>query len=311
LSCSGCGQFSLFGNDPWHGVSHQNHNNNFPSTVPPPPQPTMEQRRSEQEHLGLEQRAHRRELRNNIPNIPWQLLPLALNQQQQQQQRPQFGVQLLPNNNNNNNNNNNDNNNNNNRRLHPTSNHQGLLPRKYDNDSRAVLAFVSNPLVESLPWYFEVPLGMRDDKQVMMVVVQKCPRAFYQASLRLRNDDELVQLALQKPVTRDRNIALISPRLAKDSRLLMYAVTMGYCTLSFAQSWLGNLGGDKQAILACLEKGWSVLDHVASLSTPALFGPDSPLLEDRKIVARSVSFRPAHLEHASHRLREDRILHPT
>jgi hypothetical protein len=88
---------------------------------------------------------------------------------------------------------------------------------------------------------FEVPRSFRGNKEFMMAACAKWPNVFDQAAKRLQDDVDLVRIALLEENASSRNIQHVSKRLRTDTTMLLYAVTMGYCTPSFAWSWMKSL----------------------------------------------------------------------
>jgi hypothetical protein len=71
---------------------------------------------------------------------------------------------------------------------------------------------------------------MQDNKQIMLAVCAKIPRAFTQASTELQDDEDLVKTVLLHEKYRDRNIRHVSERLRKDEK----------CCSTHLQSLTGN-----------------------------------------------------------------------
>jgi len=129
---------------------------------------------------------------------------------------------------------------------------------------------------------------MRDNVEVMRVVVTRDPQLFSQASMRARSDPELALAAVEGLPG---NLGVVPDEQRRNAWLVKAAVSKDGAALKFA---LVELRDDEELVLSSVQNEGLALEHASSR-----------LKDDQAIVHTAVSQNGKALEFASERLRDD------
>jgi Domain of unknown function (DUF4116) len=147
------------------------------------------------------------------------------------------------------------------------------------------------------------PFHIRNDEEFILRAFKAEESSFEHASRRLRSSRRFMHRLMKVSKGSYQFITYTTATFqAKHLNFILEVIKHAYCQIP--HSSLGDLDAaiwsNKQVVLACLKKEWSIMECIR------LSDPNSPLFSDKKVMSRAVKNCPDDFKYASMNLREDR-----